>query len=409
MDSFIYETTAADGVPVAVCGFCKKEYKCDVINALKAINTIGFGAYKSGYTIDYRLGELLKRFLLPFGNKIYYIGATAGINDAECVTGGVFGTVSEGFSSAEGELYEENGFLIGTRPGYMAFASCCADKRLEEIFEQAEGRDGFIELYNALMDIGDDFIIVSDGSGAGAPGMAATKEDIIDLYETKGALEAQRDFFGLKKIGVIGGTFDPVHNGHLIAAESAREAFGLDKVIFVPTGYTTYKGNFSSRGIHRYKMTCLAAETNEYFCVSPIEIEKNSICYTVDTVEEIRKHCDVDTEIYFIAGADVLKYISGWRGFDRLCRLCEFVIVTRPGYDIEREKESERLKSLGAKVHFIETPALDISSSYIRNAIGDGRTVKYLMPEPVEEFARLHRLYNGKRSDSLDGILKKLM
>ena len=143
--------------------------------------------------------------------------------------------------------------------------------------------------------------------------------------------------------------------------------------------------------------------------MSPIEIEKNSICYTVDTVEEIRKHCDVDTEIYFIAGADVLKYISGWRGFDRLCRLCEFVIVTRPGYDIEREKESERLKSLGAKVHFIETPALDISSSYIRNAIGDGRTVKYLMPEPVEEFVRLHRLYNGKRSDSLDGILKKLM
>ena len=212
----------------------------------------------------------------------------------------------------------------------------------------------------------------------------------------------------MKRIGIMGGTFDPVHNGHLIAAETVRERLGLDKVIFVPTGQTSYKNSGVSSGSHRYKMTYLAAKSISLFTVSSLETEREGIAYTVDTVEEIRRLCDGDARLYFIIGADVLEYISLWKDFDRLAQMCEFAAVTRPGYSNLGFIGVGRLREYGARVHFIEAPAMDISSSAIRKAVREGRTVKYLLPEEVEAFVRLHRLYRDNSDNSIDKILKKL-
>ena len=208
----------------------------------------------------------------------------------------------------------------------------------------------------------------------------------------------------------MGGTFDPIHNGHLIAAETARDRLGLDKVVFIPTGRTPYKKHGVTDGFRRYVMTCLAAGSNESFCVSSVEIDKRGFSYTADTVEEIRKRCDKDAKLYFITGADVLEDIAGWKNFDALSKICSFAAVTRPGY--EAGEAVDRLLKRGVDIILVEGPALDISSSNIRQNTAEGRSVKYLMPEAVEKYICLHGLYKGaERGDerSWERLLKKLI
>lgn len=408
MEAFIFDTAMRDNVPVAVCGICHDGCKQAVNDALGRLRDLEFGSYRSGYTVDYRLAELIRDIFMPMGDKIFLVGATVGVRNAECSTGGILGSLKDGFESAEEGISYKDGYMFGARPGFFAFAAETAGRSIEEAFEKAVSKEDFLDLYGKLTDEGCEFIMVADGSGEKAIGAAAVKGDIVFLSETMKKASERREFFGLKKVGIMGGTFDPVHNGHLIAAEAVRESLGLEKVIFVPTGNTVYKSGRTSSGEHRYKMTCLAVETNEYFCVSSIEIEREGIAYTVDTVAKLRERCDRDAELYFIIGADVLEYITGWKDFDKLASMCRFAAVTRPGYNGHGFMAVGKLREHGADVCFIEAPALDISSSNIRRAVREGRSVKYLMPESAESFMRLHRLYTDReqRNEVIDTILR---
>lgn len=213
------------------------------------------------------------------------------------------------------------------------------------------------------------------------------------VSEDYGFSQEKRDFKGIKKIGIFGGTFDPIHNGHLIAADVARKKLGLELVIFIPTGHTSYKRGKVSDSIYRYEMICLAIASNKYFFVSSLEINKNEIAYTVDTIEEIKEYCDNDVEIYFIMGTDVLEGVIKWKGVNQLIKMCNIVAITRPNYNKENSKSVVKLINMGAKIYYIEDLALDISSSNIRKNIKERRSVKYLIPKKVEEFIKTKGLY----------------
>ena len=140
-------------------------------------------------------------------------------------------------------------------------------------------------------------------------------------------------FKNCKRLAIMGGTFDPIHYGHLVAAEAAFHKFNLDKVVFMPAGNPVFKkGTRVADKESRFIMTYLAVLENEHFDVSRIEIEREGDTYTIDTIEQVKKLCDPDTKLYFITGADVISYIFSWKEPVRLVSMCEFIAVTRPGY-----------------------------------------------------------------------------
>ena len=198
-----------------------------------------------------------------------------------------------------------------------------------------------------------------------------------------------------RSIGIMGGTFDPIHHGHLVAADAARHSFGLERVIFVPASQPPHKGgrDITPSG-HRYQMTVLAAMTNPFFEVSRVELDREGPSYTVDTIKHFRS-LDPDCEFFFITGTDAILEIRTWERYGELLDLCRFIAATRPGYGsgalagLEAELGSERM----SRVHALEVPALDISSSDIRERIRTGQPVKYLLPETVENYISKYRLY----------------
>lgn len=200
----------------------------------------------------------------------------------------------------------------------------------------------------------------------------------------------------IKKYGIMGGTFDPIHVGHLVIAEEIRCKFKLDKVIFIPAGNPPHK-DFSkvTCGDYRYEMTLLATISNPYFDVSSIELDREGITYTIDTIKELKKSCKDEAEFYFITGADSLLELSTWKDVDKLLNMCKFVAATRPGFQMSkietkvRELESKYNKS----IYTVTVPALQISSTDIRNRVREGITVKYLLPESVESYIIKHKLY----------------
>ncbi|MFA5384552.1 MAG: nicotinate-nucleotide adenylyltransferase [Eubacteriales bacterium] len=199
----------------------------------------------------------------------------------------------------------------------------------------------------------------------------------------------------MKRIGIMGGAFDPVHYGHLVAAEGARCHFNLDKVIFVPAGSPPHKIPKQISGAnHRLVMTCLAVSSNPFFTVSAIEIEREGKSYTIDTVREISGLCR-DADIYFITGADAVLEILSWKNVLELLSMCFIIAATRPGYKLVSLKEvlpglsDDELK----KIIIMEVPALAISSTDIRQRILDGKPIKYLLPENVEKYIMEHSLY----------------
>lgn len=208
-----------------------------------------------------------------------------------------------------------------------------------------------------------------------------------------------------KKIAIMGGTFDPIHYGHLVAAEAVREELNIERVIFVPTGRPPHKKNrYITHDEHRYLMTVLATVNNIYFDVSRIEIDRPGTTYTIDTIKEIKKICDRDTEIYFITGADAVNEILTWKNADSLLNMCNFIAVTRPGYDKNSlfkniSKEDSKLIN---KIYFIEVPALAISSTDIRNRVMLKKTIKYLLPEEVEKYIIKFDLYKNENLYPLD-------
>ncbi|MCL6634489.1 MAG: nicotinate-nucleotide adenylyltransferase [Peptococcaceae bacterium] len=196
-------------------------------------------------------------------------------------------------------------------------------------------------------------------------------------------------------LGVMGGTFDPVHYGHLVTAEGARYEFGLEKVIFVPAGQPPHKpGRVITGPGHRFAMTRLAVQSNPFFEASSLEVERPGPSYTIDTIVNIAR-LHPGREIFFITGADAVLEILTWKNVVELLLRCRFISATRPGYRLDGLWE--RLDGLPDEckksINFMEVPALAISSTDIRMRVRDGRPIKYLLPEPVEEYIFQNGLY----------------
>ncbi len=203
---------------------------------------------------------------------------------------------------------------------------------------------------------------------------------------------------GSRAIGIMGGTFDPIHYGHLVAAEAARTCFGLSEVVFVPSGNPPHKQDRQvTAPEHRFLMTVLATTTNPYFRVSRLEIDRPGPSYTVDTIETLQARVGHDVGIYFITGADAVMELMTWNRPEAILRMCELIAATRPGYppaDIRRLRKA--IPEADAKrVHTIEVPALAISSSDIRARVAQGKPIKYLVPETVEHHILKSGLYGG--------------
>lgn len=194
----------------------------------------------------------------------------------------------------------------------------------------------------------------------------------------------------IKRIGIMGGTFDPIHFGHLVCAEAARHRFKLEKVYFVPAYIQPFKqGKKITSAEDRLMMTILATVNNSGFTVSNLEIERGGLSYTVDTVKEFKKQLGNNTEVYFITGADAIMQLPNWMRIEELAKECYFIGATRPGYKIE-DTLPEYLKE---RVSFMEVPALAISSTDIRKRVGNNEPISYLLPETVEMYIHKKGLY----------------
>jgi nicotinate-nucleotide adenylyltransferase len=191
------------------------------------------------------------------------------------------------------------------------------------------------------------------------------------------------------RLGVMGGTFDPIHNGHLVAASEAAAAFNLSEVIFVPTGEPWQKSRKVTKSEDRYLMTVVATASNPRFKVSRVDIDRAGPTYTIDTLRELRTlHPDAD--LYFITGADAIAQILSWRDVDQIWGLAHFVAVSRPGHQMTLPEHPE-----GA-ISVLEIPALAISSTDIRQRVSAAKPVWYLVPDGVVQYIAKHQLYVGE-------------
>ena len=189
----------------------------------------------------------------------------------------------------------------------------------------------------------------------------------------------------------MGGTFDPIHHGHLVAASEVQAWFDLDEVVFVPTGEPWQKqARIVSAAEDRYLMTVVATASNPRFWVSRVDIDRSGPTYTIDTLRDLRARYPEDTELYFITGADALSSIFTWRDADELFDLAHFVGCTRPGFTMDRST----LQGIPhERVTIVEIPALAISSSDIRSRVARGAPIQYLVPDGVARYIHEHALY----------------
>lgn len=195
-------------------------------------------------------------------------------------------------------------------------------------------------------------------------------------------------------VGVMGGTFNPIHIGHLVTAEEALFAFALREVIFVPAGRPWQKeGVDVAESEHRYLMTVIATASNSHFQVSRIEIDHPGPTYTVETLRRLRAELG-DVELYFITGADAILQILTWKDPKEVLSEARFIAATRPGYDLDR-LEKELPEGFGDRVHILEIPALAVSSTDVRRRVREGRPVRYLLPEGVARYIEKNDLYSG--------------
>src|SRR5690606_11465080 len=190
------------------------------------------------------------------------------------------------------------------------------------------------------------------------------------------------------RIGVMGGTFDPIHHGHLVAASEVAHSFDLDEVVFVPTGEPWQKQHVSPSE-HRYLMTVIATASNPDFTTSRVDIDREGPTYTIDTLPDLNR-ARPDAELFFITGADAVAQILSWRDHDELWNLAHFVAVSRPGHVLS----TDGLPT--ANVSQLEVPALSISSTACRERVSDGQPVWYLVPDGVVQYIAKHHLYRSK-------------
>ena len=196
----------------------------------------------------------------------------------------------------------------------------------------------------------------------------------------------------MKNIGIMGGTFDPIHYGHIVTAEEVRRGFHLDEVVFVPSGNPPHKkGRRITPAEHRLAMTELAVRGEEGFSVSDIEIRRGGYSYALDTVNAFREIYGEEAEIYFITGADAIVTIAQWYRADELMRRCRFIAAARPGYSFD--DTNEVLAKYGDRVSLFSEPALSVSSSEIRARVAAGETIEDMLPPAVIDYIEAHGLY----------------
>ena len=193
------------------------------------------------------------------------------------------------------------------------------------------------------------------------------------------------------KIGILGGTFNPVHIGHLILAEEAREKLGLDKIIFVPTALPPHKDNLNiAPAKDRLKMLRLAVASNKFFAVSDIEIKRGGKSYTIDTVKELKKKYPQDS-FYFIIGSDLCTYFDGWKDIDQITKAVTFVVATRPGYPLEDIGAYVAMQQVGVKSLAIR--AVDVSGFEVRQCVAQNKSFGYLVTDKVFDYIKKRKLY----------------
>jgi nicotinate-nucleotide adenylyltransferase len=194
---------------------------------------------------------------------------------------------------------------------------------------------------------------------------------------------------GGRRIGIMGGTFDPIHHGHLVAASEVAGRFNLDEVVFVPTGQPYQKGSTVSSPEDRYLMTVIATASNPRFHVSRADIDRDGPTYTVDTLRDLHALYGNETELFFITGADALARILSWKDALEMLSLARFVGVTRPGFELSANHLPADTVAL------VEVPALAISSSDCRLRVAEGKPVWYLVPDGVVQYIAKRGLYRG--------------
>ena len=196
-----------------------------------------------------------------------------------------------------------------------------------------------------------------------------------------------------RRIGIMGGTFDPIHNGHLLAADEAHAAFGLSEVIFVPSGQPPHKTNQRVTSAEdRYMMTEFATVGCPYFKVSRVEIDREGSSYTIDTLRRLRAIPEYEgVQFYFITGLDAVLDIVSWKNPEEIMEMCKFVAVSRYGYTHKRMEELPI--ELRSRIIPLEIPLLAISSTELRERIRNNRSIRFMVPSAVEQFIRKKSLY----------------
>lgn len=202
----------------------------------------------------------------------------------------------------------------------------------------------------------------------------------------------------IQRLGILGGTFDPIHHGHLVAAEEALYQQGLDLVLFVPAGAPPHKpARPISPGHHRLRMVELAIAGKPHFAISRVDLDRSGPCYTVDTLALLRREWGPGPGLFFIVGADSLAEMATWYQPQRLIELCELVVVERAGSEIDLGQVEAQLPGVGALLHRVRMPRLQISSSDLRARRRAGRSISYLVPPSVEAYILEHGLYSENR------------
>lgn len=202
-----------------------------------------------------------------------------------------------------------------------------------------------------------------------------------------------------QRIGIMGGTFDPIHNGHLVAASEVAHRFGLDQVVFVPTGQPWQKADKKvTAAEHRYIMTTIATAANPQFRVSRVDIDRDGPTYTIDTLRDIAKLFP-GAELFFITGADALASIMSWRDWEAMLEMARFVGVTRPGYELTKDMLPQDAQD---SIELVDIPAMAISSTDCRARAKAGAPVWYLVPDGVVQYMAKNNLYQPNENRVLD-------
>ena len=195
----------------------------------------------------------------------------------------------------------------------------------------------------------------------------------------------------MKKIGIMGGTFDPIHVGHLMIAEAVWDEYKLEKVLFIPSANPPHKHDVMTSARHRFNMTLLATCSNPHFEVSSIEMDRTGPSYTIDTIKALKKIYGDNTDFYFIIGADCIHELPSWHKIDELLKICKFIATKRPSYKLDLSIIAKEFSDYN--IQLLETPELEISSTDIRQRIKKGYSIQYITTEQVQQYIRKEELY----------------